>query len=355
MFMYSYIASYNMDADILRAILKSYNDAETFIQSESCKDMSKEILLSLQSDTILNTLCLSLSSLLCYKISKEAYQRYSIRLLIIDVLRNWCRMTNNFKHLKIFTSKKNSLKFMSILLDKYLTDDVLNNCYSEDTLIRLTVSVMHLSVKHTIFMHYTDRLLVRLLQLEANDKIEKLLHNTLSSNLHLKLSTKEEIYTVQKFKLIEEPLLNSFVCMFSNLKKENIDNQNNEEMLHNLLELSARSACVFQLMFNFLKELLVQLQYASSVLEFIDLMLKRIFICCENYDTDILDLYPRKLRSCIILLRIKSNHHTAQTRKYTLQIMKQIYNKNRDISLILISHFPEWLECFAAYITNNIN
>lgn len=106
MFMYSYIASYNMDADILRAILKSYNDAETFIQSESCKDMSKEILLSLQSDTILNTLCLSLSSLLCYKISKEAYQRYSIRLLIIDVLRNWCRMTNNFKHLKIFTSKK---------------------------------------------------------------------------------------------------------------------------------------------------------------------------------------------------------------------------------------------------------
>jgi len=246
---------------------------------------------------------------------------------------------------------------MSILLDKYLTDDVLSKSseYSEDTLIYLTVSVMHLSIKNTIFTHYVDRLLVRLLQLEANDKIEKLLHDAVCSNLHLKLSTKEKMYTLQKFKLIEEPLLNSFVCMFPNLKKEDhIDNRNNEEMLNNLLELSVRSAYIFQLMFNFLKELLIQLQYASAVLDFTDLMLKRISICCENHDKDILDLYPRKLRSCIILLRIKPKHHTVQTRKYTLQTIKQVYNENKDVPLILISHFLEWLECFATYITNNM-
>jgi len=274
--------------------------------------------------------------------------------MLQDVLRNWCRTTNNFKHLKIFTSKENTLKFMSILLDKYLTDDVLSRSYSEDTLIYLTVSVMHLSIKNTIFTHYVDRLLVRLLQLEANDKIEKLLHNAVCSNLHLKLSTKEKIYTLQKFKLIEEPLLNSFVCMFPNLKKEDIDNRNNEEMLNKLLELSVKSAYIFQLMFNFLKELLIQLQYASAVLDFTDLMLKRISICCENHDKDILDLYPRKLRSCIILLRIKPKQHTAQTRKYTLQTIKQVYNENKDVPLILISHFLEWLECFATYITNNM-
>jgi len=83
-------------------------------------------------------------------------------------------------------------------------------------------------------------------------------------------------------------------------------------------------------------------------------MLKRVSVCCENHDRDILDLYPRKLRSCIILLRIKPKHHTAQTRKYTLQIMKQIYNENEHVSLILMSHFLEWLECFATYITNNM-
>lgn len=272
-----------------------------------------------------------------------------------DVLRNWCRITNNFKHLKIFTSKENKLKFMSILLDKYLIDDVLNKCYSEDILIRLTLSVMHLSVKNTIFMHYIDQLFMRLLQLEANDKIEGLLHNTLCSNLHLRLSTKEEIYALQKFKLIEEPLINGFVYMFSNLKKENhVTNQSNEKMLNKLLELSAKSAYVFQLIFNFLKELLVQLQYASVVLDFTNLILKRVSIYCENYNRDILDLYPRKLRSCIILLRIKPKYHTMQTRKYTLQITKQIYNENQDVSLILMSHFLEWLECFAIYISNDM-
>lgn len=277
-------------------------------------------------------------------------------IMLQDVLRNWCGTTNNFKHLKVFTFKENSLKFIDILLDKYLTNDILNECYLEDTLICLTISVMHLSVKNATFMHYVDRLLVKLLQLEANDKIERLLHNALYSNLHLKLSTKEDMYALQKFKLIEEPLLNSFVCMFPNLKKENyIDNQSNEEILNKLLEFSARSAYIFQLMFNFLKELLVQLRYASIVLDFINLILKRISVSCKNQDKDILDLYPRKLRSCIILLRIKPKHHTVQTRNYTLQTMKQIYNENKNVLLILMSHFLEWLECFATYITNIID
>lgn len=70
-----------MDADILKAILKSFNDAEN-VQYENYEE-SKKTSLCIQSDTVLNTLCISLSNLLCYKISKEAYQRYSIRLLTI--------------------------------------------------------------------------------------------------------------------------------------------------------------------------------------------------------------------------------------------------------------------------------
>jgi len=81
--MYFYVTNYDMDADILRAILKSYNDDENFVQSENYKNMSKKTLLCIQSDVVLNTLCISLSNLLYYKISKEVHQRYSIRLLII--------------------------------------------------------------------------------------------------------------------------------------------------------------------------------------------------------------------------------------------------------------------------------
>lgn len=70
-----------MDADILRAILRSFSDAENVTESEDYKNMSREVVL--QSNAIFDTLCASLSSLLCYKVSKQAYQRYSVRLLII--------------------------------------------------------------------------------------------------------------------------------------------------------------------------------------------------------------------------------------------------------------------------------
>ncbi|EZA57136.1 hypothetical protein DMN91_007124 [Ooceraea biroi] len=342
-----------MDTDILRIILSSCGGAGN-AQCEDYKDVSRETLLSLESDTVLNTLCTSLSNLLCCKVSREAYQRYSVRLLIIDILRKWCRTTNNFEHLQIFTSKENSLKFVSILLDKYLTDDVLSECYSEDALISLTSAVIHLSIDNPSFMHHLDRLLVTLSQLETNDKIDKFLQSVLSSNLRLKLSTREQIYASQKFKLIEEPLLNGFALASSDSNKEDCANdQSNELTLNRLLEFSAESACVFQLTFNFLKELLVQLQYAPLVLDFTKSMLKRVSAYCENHGRDILDLYPRKLRSCIILLRIEPRHHTMQTRDYTLQTMKQIFNENKDVLLILMSHFPQWLEYFASYVAND--
>ncbi|KAL0133353.1 hypothetical protein PUN28_000834 [Cardiocondyla obscurior] len=342
-----------MDAEVLREIIKSYSDAN-IVQSNKYLDVSKETLLCIQSDAILHTLCTSLSNLLCYKTSKEAYQRYSIRLLIIDLLRKWCQTTSGFKHLKALTVKENNLKLVTILLRKYFTDDALNKCDSEDTLLRLALSTMYLSVKNTTFINYTDRLLVRILHLETNNCTKNLIHNALCSNLHLRLSTKEEIYTSQRIKLIEEPLLNNFVCTFPNLKSENPVDDRNNEMLNKLLELSAKSARIFQLMFNFLKELLIQLQYAPVVLDFTSTMLKRISLCCENYNKDILDLYPRKLRFCILLLRITPKYHTAETLNYTLQIVKEIHNENKGVSLILMSHFLEWFECFATYVGNDM-
>lgn len=70
-----------MDTDILRAILRSSGDAQNVTESEDYKNISREVVL--QSNAISDTLCTSLSNLLCYKVSKQAYQRYSVRLLII--------------------------------------------------------------------------------------------------------------------------------------------------------------------------------------------------------------------------------------------------------------------------------
>lgn len=272
-----------------------------------------------------------------------------------DILRKWCRTTNHFEHLQVFTSKENSLRFASIILDKYLTDDVLSESYSEDALISLTTAVVHLSIDNPSLTHHLDRLLVQLSQLETNEKINKFLQNAiLSSNLQLKLSTREQMYVSQKFQLIEKPLLNSFVLTFSDPEKEtSVNDQSNDAMLNRLLEFSAESPCVFQLMFSFLKELLVQLHYAPRVLDFISSMLKRISACCENHGRNVLDLYPRRLHSCVILLRINPKHHTTQTRDYTLQTMKQIFTENKDVLLIVMSHFPEWLAYFASCVEND--
>lgn len=270
-------------------------------------------------------------------------------------MRKWCRTTSNFEHLQVLTSKQNTLKFVSILLNKHLTDDILDECYSEDALISLTEAVIYLSVENPVFMSHVNRLLVKLTQLETNDKIEKLFHSVLYSNLNIELSTKEKIYTAQKFKLIEEPLLNNFVSTFFNSQKDNtcVDSHTRDK-LDQLLEFSSESAYTFQLTLQFLKELLVQLRYAPAVLDFTNCILKRVSAHCENRNKDILDLYPRKLHSCIILLRIQPKYHTLQTREYTMQSMKQIFDESKDSVLILLSHFPEWLECFVNYVATQV-
>lgn len=72
-----------MDADILRTILNSCGDAGDVVSSEDYKNVTRDTILCPRSDATFDTLCTSLSNLLSYKVSKEAYQRYSVRLLII--------------------------------------------------------------------------------------------------------------------------------------------------------------------------------------------------------------------------------------------------------------------------------
>lgn len=243
---------------------------------------------------------------------------------------------------------------MANLLNKYLSEDILNNYCSDDTLISLTAAVIHLSTENPSFMHHLDKLLVRLSHLETNNKIERLLINALDTNLYLKLSTKEKIYLSQRSKLIEEPLLNSFNHMFLNVSEDNCgEKQQDEKNLDRLLAFSTESACVFQLMFSFLKELLVQLQYAPVVIDFIGSMLKHVDFYCENQGKDILDLYPSRLRSCVILLKIKPEFHTTQTKEHTLQTVRQIFVENKNAVLVLMSHFPKWLELLSPYVTND--
>lgn len=72
-----------MDERILRAILCSCESVIKDLEnSRECKKLLEENKF-LPSNDIFNGLCLSLTKLLSYKVSKEAYQRYTIRLRVI--------------------------------------------------------------------------------------------------------------------------------------------------------------------------------------------------------------------------------------------------------------------------------
>lgn len=72
-----------MAEKILKAILYSCESANKNLENSKEYNKLLEENKFLPSNDILNALCLSLTKLLTYKVSKEAYQRYTVRLHVI--------------------------------------------------------------------------------------------------------------------------------------------------------------------------------------------------------------------------------------------------------------------------------
>lgn len=72
-----------MDERILRTILYSCESVTKDLENSSEYKKLLEKDKFLPSNDIFNGLCLSLTKLLSYKVSKEAYQRYTVRLRVI--------------------------------------------------------------------------------------------------------------------------------------------------------------------------------------------------------------------------------------------------------------------------------
>ncbi|KAG7200750.1 hypothetical protein KM043_001297 [Ampulex compressa] len=348
-----------MDVNILKAIIESCESVSKDLQgSEQYQKLLRNENFLLTSD-ILNGLCTSMTKLLCYKVSKEAYQRYAVRLHIIDVLRDWCRMTDSlgFQELHIFKDEEQTIKFVSTLLEKHLSDDTMDNCNSYSTLVHLCNALLILSFKNPLFAPYVQKLLVKLTEFESTDDIESLMCYALRerSKVNLTLPTIEQMYIAQKSKLVEQPLLDHFVSTCPTLAvDDDTDNLESMRLINDLFELSVQSPCIFQLVCYCLKELFVHMNCAPIAMDFVQSTLKRISVSCENQDKNIIDLYPRRFHSCIILLRIEPMHHTSGSKEYTVQELKNIFIENKDYGLILLLHFPAWLETFDEYFSTDL-
>ncbi|XP_006557365.1 uncharacterized protein LOC100576298 [Apis mellifera] len=346
-----------MDERILKAILHSCESATKNLENSKEYKILLEKNKFLPSIDIIDALCSSLTKLLSYKVSKEAYQRYNVRLRVIDVLREWCRINDDLQDFKMLRDEKHTSTLLKNLLKKYLTDDILNNCESSENLLPLTNALICLTSINSCYKYYVEKLLLKLTELENCDENEHLLCYAIqkSSNLNLAISTIEVIYKSQKCKLIEQPLLHDFMSSCIKLNKDdNVDISENVKLINQLFDFIIKSSYIFLLVCGFLKELLVQLDYAPSVMNFIQSILKRIKEYCKSQDKDILDLYPRNLQSLIILLRIESIHHTDESKNATLQLLQNIYIENEDIVIMLLSHYPQWLKLFGQFLNSNI-
>ncbi|KZC12170.1 hypothetical protein WN55_03251 [Dufourea novaeangliae] len=296
-----------MDDRILKAVLCSCESATKDLEnSEDYQKLINEEKFLPTSSNIFNALCLSLTNLLSYKVSKEAYQRYTVRLNIIDVLRDWCRISEAFKKFPIFRDGKQTSTFLRSLLDKHLTNDFMYTCDSTENLLPLTSALMCLASTDSYYKYHVEKLLVKLTELESCDESERLLCYAVQkkSNLNLELSTVENIYDSQR------------LCAF-------------------------------------LKELLVHLDHCPVVISFIQSILNRIKECCENQGKDILDLYPRNLQSIVILLHIEPTYHTDDSKNTALRVLKNIHSEDKDTAITLLSHFPQWLKLFGEQLSNS--
>lgn len=344
-----------MDSTILKAILLSCEDAIKSIENfeEYNNFINKDVFIPI-SDTVLCALVTSFSNILYYKVSKEAYQRYSVRLQVIEILRELCCINENFQPMHIFKNEENTLRFVNNVINKHLLD-ILNDCTSTHVLTYLTGALMCLSKYNNCFLRYVKEIITRLSYLNPIDESEQLLCYVVhkSADLKLNLPTIERIYFAQRYKLIEEILLDYFTSTCLNINTEaDMYAEGSVHSINELLQLATISPFIFQLLCCFLKELYIHLEYAPMILTFIQNILKCIVNLCKDKDKDVLDLYPRYLHSCILLLRIKPHFHTSNSKAYLLKAITQHYKENGNDILILLSHFPIWLTFISDHLTS---
>lgn len=265
------------------------------------------------------------------------------------MLRNLCQTTGHYKHLRLFSNHQKTFMFVKTVVEKYLTDDVLKNCYNPNTLNTLINPLLNYIPQDFSFQNFIENLIHRLTQLEATRESEVLLLHVLNNHQTiLKLSTIERIYTCLMDTLVVEPLTNHFAstckdCTF-------VTNPNYEDLLHQLIQFSAKSALIFQTVMRFLTELLIHLDYSQNVVDFIQSILNSITNNCVQSNKDIIDLYPQNLQFSIVLLKIEPSYHTPGSREYTLNVLRDFFIQDKTHAILLLTHFPLWLELFFTHV-----
>lgn len=257
-----------------------------------------------------------------------------------DTLRDWCHIKGDLGNLKIFQDSEHSYNFLIKLLKKHMTEETLSNCDNPDDLIQVAEILLNAKKNDEKFMEYFVRVVNRMITLNPSDKSENFLKYIISESENIKLdfSFIEKIYCNQKKAFIEKPLADCFFTYCSDQSKLEELNK-----LDPLLEKITNSATLFQIVSMQMKEFFLSTEYSKVSVDFIQNILKKIQLNCDKKNKNIFSLYPSNLQHCVILLRINPSDHSEKSRNHTVNSLKDIFLKDWSGTLILISHFPDWL------------
>ncbi|XP_012287744.1 uncharacterized protein LOC105703726 [Orussus abietinus] len=337
-----------MNFKILSMVLLTCEDSRKEIEeTNEWRRMLKEEEFSPTSEIILKALNNSLTELLCQKVSIEAYQRYSVRTQIIGVVREWSQGISSLVPLRTFQDGGKTLKFVNIVLEKYLDKDILDAATSPRTLLLLARTIHCLIPKLPNLGAYFEKVVNRLIALEPTEEGDHFLCSIVNENQYFKSSssTNEKIYISQRIKLIETPLLETFISICSKSYTSNKHQVLVDAVrsLDKLAQIMTKFPLLFQIACSYMKEILEQLKFKDLVLHIIQCVIELVRSHCKISYKNILDLYPKSLQTYVILLQIEPEKHSINSRRYTLHELKKIFLKNSNDVMILLSHYPSWL------------
>ncbi|XP_043268889.1 uncharacterized protein [Venturia canescens] len=343
-----------MDVQILRAIVQSRSEVMKEVEDPDKfeRSLAEEKFPPLDR-SIFTILTRCFTDLFSHKVSPEAHQRYSVRIQLIEVLRDWIRPCSLLNCSRTFYKGEKVLDFTERMLKIYLTSELL---YQEDgniqTLVDVAKALLCLIPRRKSLVSDFERILERICELEPTADSESLLIEILEGKDRPVLSSKmiENLYIAQRVKLIETPIVESLLENLKNGSSLHLRSKCSRSMV-NVLKKCVDSPAIFHISCSILKQLFVCLKYSQRVLRYIKDYLETLDSLCQERHKNILDLYPLRAQALVILLRISPNYHSSCSRDHTIKSLMKTHEINPEETLILITHFPDWLTLFTNRLT----
>lgn len=112
----------------------------------------------------------------------------------------------------------------------------------------------------------------------------------------------------------------------------------------NLIHMCSKSPLVFQACTSILNEMLIKLNFTNHFLVFLIDFIDRVRIQCKNNSTDLIDLYPIRCRSILILRSIKNISSSLVSNDDLCTKVKWLALNYPKECMCLLIHFPDlWI------------